>query len=78
MSKLTNVRRQMFALIDSRGSRTQLMAMMKELDDAVQALEEAKDEVRMAVTDDDELVREPDDYIKAAEKQYEEVYHHAQ
>ena len=64
-------------MIDSRGSRTQLMTMMKELDDAVQAVEEANDEVRM-MTDDDELVRETDDYIKAAQKQYEEAYQCAQ
>ena len=65
-------------MISNRGSRTQLIDMMKELDDALQSIEEVNDELKMAVAKDDELVREADEYMKSAEKQHEDAYQRAQ
>ena len=78
LCRLTRVRRRVFVLISSRGSRTQLMAMMKELDDALQCVEEVNDELKMSVSEDKELLQEADEYMASATKQYDDAYERAQ
>ena len=58
LSRLTRVRRRGFVLISNQGSRTQLMAIMKELDDALQCVEEVNDELKTLVSEDEEQLQE--------------------
>ena len=74
LSKLTKVRRRAFVIIDNRGSRTQLTSMLKELDEALEHIEEVNDEFKAVVADQEELVTEAEEYLKAATSQHEEAY----
>ena len=73
LSKLTRVRRRAFVSISNRGSRTQIIEMMKELENALQSIEDVNEELKKAVSEESEKVQEAEYYMKAAEKQYEEA-----
>ena len=51
LSNLTRVRRRALVVIENRGSRTQLVDMLKELDAALESLEEVNEELKEAIAE---------------------------
>ena len=72
LSTLTRTRRRAFIIIEAKGSRTQLGEILKELDGALDAIQEVHDQYVALLTSQDEL-KASDNYFKDVEKQHAEA-----
>ena len=72
MGTLTRARRKAFVIIDNRGSRTQLTAIITELDDALGKLQEVNDELMSTLTTEEEH-EHAKKYLDDAEAQHQDA-----
>ena len=72
LSTLTRTRRRAFIIIEAKGSRTQLGEILKELDVALDAVQEVHDEYATLLTTEEE-VKAAETYIKDAQTQHSEA-----
>ena len=72
LGTLTRARRKAFVIIDNRGSRTQLTAIITELDDALGKLQEVNDELMSTLTTEEEH-QHAKKYLDDAEAQHQDA-----
>ncbi|XP_043246401.1 uncharacterized protein LOC122393959 [Amphibalanus amphitrite] len=72
LGNLTRIRRRAFIIIDAKGSRTQLSELLKDLDQALEAIQEVNEQYVSLLTEDVEL-ESAAVYMKDVEKQYEDA-----
>ena len=72
LGTLTRTRRRAFIIIEAKGSRTQLGEILKELDVALDAVQEVHDQYTALLTSDEETTA-AESYIEDVEKQHAEA-----
>ena len=72
LSTLTRTRRRAFITIEGKGSRTQLIGVLKDLDLALDAVQEVHDQYAALLTADED-VKAAESYIRDVEKQHSEA-----
>ena len=72
LSTLTRTRRRAFIIIEAKGSRTQLGEILKELDVALDAIQEVHDQYAALLTREEEL-KAAESYIAEVERQHTEA-----
>ena len=72
LGNLTRIRRRAFIIIDAKGSRTQLSELLKDLDQALEAIQELNEEYASLLKEDVER-ESAEAYMKDVEKQYQDA-----
>lgn len=72
LTTVTRLRRRALVLMESRGSRTQISEILKDLDLAMDAVSEANDNFKEVLKEESELAK-ADKYVEDIDKQYQEV-----
>ena len=73
LGTLTRTRRRAFIIIESKGSRTELTKVLKELDLALEAVQEAHDHCTTYKSEEEEDISNAQKYIEDVDKQYSEA-----